>query len=348
MEKGSDPSKDDIILDALSSVSDLDLSPKFLSKEDNIPPTLNNSQSFGFSSISRESSTKSNQSQFIKGIRSTSLSISNSNITNSTINLKRPFDIANAPPPVIEKPCLIYKGIKIYAGHPHIATKLDIIFESPKFRKWLDDFNTNQIDFKEFTITDVDFFGPVNPLKLGFVKGFGLAFDKETGDPIPSVVFLRGNSIAVLIIVKIKETGEMYILLCNQLRFPSGRALTEACAGMIDDQTKHVIGVVFNEVKEETGFIIKQQELIDLGTIRPSGGGCDEVINLYAWESEITQDEFNEKNTNIFGNGKHEKIKLKFYVYEEFDSVLDVLEDVKAECCWRRYLRSKDRKFTLN
>jgi ADP-sugar diphosphatase len=216
-----------------------------------------------------------------------------------------------------------------------------------KFRNWIDEFNLDEIDLREFNVTDVDFFGPILPNKLGFVKGYGVAFDKATGEAIPAIAFIRGNSIAVLIVVKVRETGKLHVLMCKQLRFPAGKSLIEACAGMIDDKTKNVVGVVFNEVKQETGFIIQQDELIELGSIRPSGGGCDEVIHLYAWETEISQNEYDEKLVNVYGEGAYEKIKLIFYDFETFDDILDQVGDVKAECCWRRYLRSDRSKFKL-
>ena len=54
--------------------------------------------------------------------------------------------------------------------------------------------------------------------------------------------------------------------------------MTEACAGMIDDKTNNVVGVVFQEIKEETGFVINHKELIELGEIRPSGTACTMYI----------------------------------------------------------------------
>lgn len=36
--------------------------------------------------------------------------------------------------------------------------------------------------------------------------------------------------------------------------------------GMIDSQTSNVNGVVFNEIRQETGFILVESELINLGT----------------------------------------------------------------------------------
>jgi hypothetical protein len=237
-----------------------------------------------------------------------------------------------------EKSCIFCGDIKIIAEYPHLSAKLPVITAAPKFVEWIKKFrDQNQICLKEFHITDVDFFGPVNPDRLGFVKGYGVAKDAVTGDSIPAIAFIRGGAIAVLIMVTVRETGEKYVLMCQQLRFPTGGAKIEACAGMIDNRTSAVVGVVFNEVKEETGFAMNESELISLGTITPSAGGCDEVIHLYAWETTIDTAGFVEKQQKVFGEGKYEKIKLIFYRYEEFENVLDDIGDVKAECCWRRY-----------
>lgn len=233
----------------------------------------------------------------------------------------------------------VYNDILIKSANPLVTTKLGAIVEAPKFKKWLDDFNKDEINFKEFYITDCDFFGPVAPNRLGFVKGYGKAFDQITGDAIPAIAFLRGDAVAVLIVVKVIETGKKHVLVCRQLRFPCGRSMVEVCAGMIDHNTKNVIGVVFNEVHQETGFTITEESLLSLGSIRPSAGGCDEVIHLYAWETEITQAEYNKKLANVYGEGSYERIKLLFYDYDTFDNTLDEIGDAKAECCWRRYQR---------
>ena len=65
----------------------------------------------------------------------------------------------------------VYNDILIKSANPSVTTKLSAIVEAPKFKKWLDDFNKDEINFKEFYITDCDFFGPVAPNRLGFVKG---------------------------------------------------------------------------------------------------------------------------------------------------------------------------------
>lgn len=237
-----------------------------------------------------------------------------------------------------------YKDVKVVTEYSHIKDKLDAIVNSQKFKNWVDNITSKDITLKEFNVTDVDFFGKVSPDKVGFIKGKCTAFDTKTGNKIMSnIVFCRGNSVAVLIIVTIKETSQKYILLCKQIRLPVGKVLIEACAGMLDDKVQNceVLGVVFKEIKEETGFEIKKNDLIQLGNpIIPSGGGCDENIQLFAWETTITKDEFFDKQSKLFGcQEENESIQLCFYEYDKFDDILDQIGDVKAECCWRRYKR---------
>jgi hypothetical protein len=235
------------------------------------------------------------------------------------------------------------EGIRITAKYGHIEDKLNAIVNAPKFKNWAKNIKRDKIKIDEFIVTDVDFFGPINPSKLGFVKGYGIISDARTGDKIVSnIAFIRGGSVAVLIIVTIKETKEKRIILCKQIRFPTGDELIEACAGMLDDQVEdaEIEGVIFKELREEAGFDVKVCDLIYLGKIIPSGGACDEVIECRAWETTITQSEYNTKMNTLFGD-KNESIQLKSFPFDTFDEVLNKIGDVKAECCWRRYLRYK-------
>lgn len=238
-----------------------------------------------------------------------------------------------------------YNGVMLTAKYPQLEDKLEAISNSPKFKNWVDKIDKNIIRINEFIVSDCDFFGPVKPDKLGFVKGRGIGIEVKNGKPIASnIVFIRGGSVAVLIVVTILETRQKKVILCKQLRFPSGCELIEACAGMLDDQVEDakVEGVAFKELREETGFDVRACDLIKLGKIIPSGGGCDEEISLYAWEGNITQVEYYKKLSSVFGEG-NESIQLKSYPFETFDDVLDEIKDVKAECCWRRYLKFKSK-----
>ena len=170
------------------------------------------------------------------------------------------------------------------------------------------------------------------------------AVDKSTEKPIASnIVFLRGDSVAILIVVNAVSStsrrSKQYVLMCEQMRLASGARRKEICAGMMDDQG-NIASVVLKEVKEETGFDIKHRdELIELGSIYPSPGACDEEIFLYSWTTTISETEFEEKQCRIFGNATEaEEIKLSFVPIKEMNNVLDDMKDVKAECAFRRYI----------
>lgn len=62
---------------------------------------------------------------------------------------------------------------------------------------------------------------------------------------------------------------------------PIGKWIEEIPAGMIDEDGNFK-GVAAKELEEETGIKIELKELVDLGSIFPSSGGCDEEIFLYA------------------------------------------------------------------
>jgi len=237
-------------------------------------------------------------------------------------------------------------AIRITTKLSHIERYLPLIKESPKMIKFIKEIDQDVILCDEIDITDVDFFcrpGDEKNENLGFVKCKGMylggpAKDKINGPNLAgNIAFIRGGSVAVLIIVNIGY--QKHILLCEQIRFPVGKKIVEICAGMIDDSTHNVIGTVFKEIKEETGLEVNQAELIPLGSIYPSPGGCDEEISLFACEKYITQKEFDIMTTKVYGNvHENELIKLKFEPFETFEDSLLEIKDVKAECCWYRYL----------
>jgi 8-oxo-dGTP pyrophosphatase MutT (NUDIX family) len=239
-----------------------------------------------------------------------------------------------------------YDGIEVTTENSNLESKIPAIVESIKFKNWVNGIDRTLIGIDTLKVTDVDFFGPVHPSKLGFLKGVGNAIDLSTGKPmVANIALIRGKSIAVLIIVKIRETGEKKIILCEQLRFPIGRMAIEACAGMVDDKVSDadILGVAFQELKEEAGFNVRPGDLVYLGEIMTSPGLLDEMVRLFFWETTISQEEFEEKQKGVFGDDS-EKIHLKMVDFENFGETLDQIGDVKAECAWRRYCDYKKRK----
>lgn len=242
-------------------------------------------------------------------------------------------------------------GINIIPGYPHLEVSMNSLITAPKFVKWLQKMlDKNEVDIRSITITDINWFSAKpNPLKLGFVKCTLDATDTKTGGKIMSnVVFIRGNSVAILIIVKVLYPSNDYgfkdkqfVLLCEQMRLPVGQRIKEICAGMVDAEG-NIISVALKEVQEETGFVINHiDELIPLKTIIPSPGACDEEIDLYAWTTAISYHDFIEKQKRIYGNkNENEEIRLSFIELNDYINVeAEYIGDVKGECAIRRYMQ---------
>lgn len=214
---------------------------------------------------------------------------------------------------------------------------------SLKFRNWI-----NSID-PEFTVTriviqSVDMFGP----NVGFIKVKAdatiKAVDKKDGVlkdmPIPSIVFIRGASVAILVILMCE--GKRWIIWTKQPRFAVGsRYCVELPAGMLDDNGNFA-GVAAKELSEETGIKITTNMLDYLGNIYPSPGGCDEMIGLFCYTQEVSPKEladFQGKCTGVEG----EIITLEIMPYEGVEHSTEPL-DAKALCAVLLYERKEAEK----
>ncbi len=92
-----------------------------------------------------------------------------------------------------------------------------------------------------------------------------------------------------------KETGEKWVVLTRQARFPIGEAsFTEIPAGMLDNTGKmkgQVLAKVQAEIEEETGIKIDADMLRHLGEAYMSPGGSDELIYFYAIDLTLSHEE---------------------------------------------------------
>jgi hypothetical protein len=239
-----------------------------------------------------------------------------------------------------------YRGVSFVKGNDSITDeKLAALVQSPKMREWVND----QVDFgfvetTSFKVNDIKFFGPVAPERVGFIVGEGTSTEVATRDKIASsYVFIRGGSVAIFVrALVVDKDGEIvgdYGIFTEQIRYPVGRTLQEACAGCVDSQTKNIKGVALTELEEELGIIINTENgssLVSLGSIVPSGGGTYESIELFYLSVTLTEAEVKDKINRVFGVDDTEKIRLIFVPIEEMDAYLDKIGDVKAECAWRR------------
>ena len=193
------------------------------------------------------------------------------------------------------------------------------VLTSPQFNHWRDKQDPAFI-YHSVNVDAITMFGP-NPGLIHITTD--ITFN---GIRCKRVVFIRGDSVAVLLKIKSKLNGNTYVVYVRQPRVSVGvRELIEIPAGMLDGVTGtlNANGVAIKEIKEETGIDIQKDDLVLLGSGFPSAGGCDELISLY--EVNLLADdsfiqELIEKKTGEIGS--HEQITVGIAEYEDFKTML--------------------------
>ncbi|EEQ87026.1 NUDIX family hydrolase [Blastomyces dermatitidis ER-3] len=254
----------------------------------------------------------------------------------------------------------------------------DQLLAFPAFKIWLStlqhslsrqanpshEFHAAPYTLRHIQIQAVDFFGGN---RLGFVK-LKADVSNDHGEKLPGSVFLRGGSVGILLILQPNDVPEnsetdKHAILTIQPRIPAGSlAFPEIPAGMLDDDTGTFAGGAAKEIKEETGLVILQDELIAITALAnslprrdqkqetrgggegsgrkdtngngeeklqtgvyPSPGGCDEFIPLFLCQKRMARKEIEELHGKLTGLRKEgEKITLKV---------------VKLEAVWREAWR---------
>lgn len=201
------------------------------------------------------------------------------------------------------------------------------------------------ITISRICIIDATPFGPTESAKTGFayikayvskpvyIKG------KFTQMDSTEITFLRSNAVSVLLVAS--YMGKLYLILCAQLRIadphaaeqqPRGSmhalyekyATLETIAGMIDEG-KNVQSVATNELRQETGIIINVANLLEVETLQPSIGGCNEEIAGFIVKEpiQLTDKQF----------AKLTKRKSVVGVADEGECIINQLIDINE---WRR------------
>jgi len=228
-----------------------------------------------------------------------------------------------------------FNGIYIFSDNKSIQTQLQIIVMAPKFQNYINSLDRSILEIISLRIDGVKWFcdpDKPDPNKLGFLNMELNAKDKRTTLSVPGVVFLRGNAVAVYVIIDVE--GKKYVLLTKQMRVPLGRLIEEIPAGMMDSNNCFA-GVAMKEISEETGLTAPSvNELISLGgQIIPSAGGCDEQIQLFFWQTTVSPDLLEQMKNKIYGaEDENESIQLVFVPFEKYEDKLLVMGDVKAIC----------------
>jgi 8-oxo-dGTP pyrophosphatase MutT (NUDIX family) len=196
-------------------------------------------------------------------------------------------------------------------------------------------------------IQSVDWFGK----RIGFLKLIA-EVKNENGEQLPGIAFLRGASVAVLMILRPSDSrDERWVVMTEQPRIPAGSlSFMEIPAGMMDDR-KTFSGVAATEIREEVGLVLKEEDLIDMtelavrghkapenleSAMYPSPGGCDEYIKIFLWEEERDRQEIENLRGKLTGDRKQKEIiTVRLLNYERLLEVGG--RDAKTLAAWSLY-----------
>lgn len=122
-----------------------------------------------------------------------------------------------------------------------------------------------------------------------------LMLDAESpeGDKIPPICFLKGEVVTVLVCLIDQDTREKYLVLVRQRRIAEGAITYEHPAGMVDN-TKTPLQIAVQEVYEETGLSVREDQLRPVLHDRrlfPSTGTSDECMYLFFTELPLSRAE---------------------------------------------------------
>lgn len=144
--------------------------------------------------------------------------------------------------------------------------------------------------------------------------------DTPEGDKIPPICFIKGEVVCVCIVLIDKATKEKYLLLVKQRRIAEGGYTYEHPAGMVDG-TKTPLEIAVMEVREETGIIVTENDLIDLSPNKrlfPSTGTSDEAMYFYFCEIELDKKEIESFENKEMGTAyEFERITTHVYPFVE-------------------------------
>ncbi|PKA58013.1 Nudix hydrolase 14, chloroplastic [Apostasia shenzhenica] len=165
-------------------------------------------------------------------------------------------------------------SVEIIAASGLSDSDLRNAVDSTLFKQWLKNMQSERglladgkMRLRCVEIQAVDMFGN----RVGFLKFKAEVFDNQTGMKVPGIVFARGLSVAVLILLE--SEGETNVVLTEQVRVPVGKLILELPAGMVDDGV-NLVGSAIREVEEETSINLNVHDMLNLTAFLDPTTGC--------------------------------------------------------------------------
>lgn len=250
-----------------------------------------------------------------------------------------------------ELPVTLTEGLRKeeFLGFPAFRTWASTLKISLSNQKYSDHpFHDDPYELRSIKVQSHDKWGG----QVRFVKMMA-EIKNKANQSLPGIMFLRGGSVAVLMIVRPNDaTDERWVIMTEQPRIPAGSlSFMEIPAGMMDEDG-NIKAKAVQEMEEEVGMKLNDRDLIDMtrlavqghkGTddmkmaMYPSPGGCDEWISILLWEKEMDRLQIEQLKGRLTGNREkgQEYITLRLLNYERLLEVGG--RDGKTLAAWSLY-----------
>ncbi len=182
----------------------------------------------------------------------------------------------------------------------------------PKFQVW-----KNRLLQSGCTINNL------TPLNLIYKKNNDLLFallDTNIASPegysLPNIALIRGDVCVIVPLLIDEQSREERLLMVKQRRIGHGSLALEFPAGMLDRNINEPRKVAQNELFEETGLHVSENELFTLTDqiLFSSPGIHDEGVYYFGCKITLSHEEFNsfhEKSINNTSDNEHIIVTLK-------------------------------------
>jgi ADP-sugar diphosphatase len=193
------------------------------------------------------------------------------------------------------------------------------------------------LTFRRIEVQSLDAVVCAGQERVLFIKAKADVVD-ASGKAVPGIVFLRGDSVAILIVLRTRK-GDYAALVESAMPAIGKASYVQLPAGMMDEESD-ARQVAAREMEEETGLRPPSAEgLMDLGKVYPSPGACDESIRLFACEIRSSERHIASLQGRATGlEHENERLRLKIV---RLDSLCSSTEDAKAHSAYLMYATLK-------
>ncbi|KAJ1975336.1 hypothetical protein H4R34_004376 [Dimargaris verticillata] len=224
--------------------------------------------------------------------------------------------------------------VPVTAAHADIDVAPVMDFQP--FKAWaatlqrqLANHHADDVAIDRIQVQSVDYF---KNQQMGFVKFQVAASLRASGAPLPGVVFMRGGSVCILLVLSPSDPtpsaseSQEHVVLTVQPRLPIAHIqFAELPAGMLDGSGAFK-GKAAQELEEETGIKVQEHGLVDITELalgspeasgQPSGiymspGGCDEFMRILLCRKTMPRHQIEELRGQLTGLRKEgEAITLR-------------------------------------